>query len=99
MMLYDRLLKTTSIDTLINFAFFDYYRQFIYPYYQPHVQHEYDIHINYSEEFYGYTYQAIYPNLSCHINSCFDIFNCYHPSLLNQLVENHNQVMREYIGV
>jgi len=97
-MLYNRLLKKTSTDTLINFVFFDYYRQFIYPYYQPHVHHEYDIHINHSNEFYAYTYQMNYPNLSCHINSCFDILNCYHPSLLNQLVDNDNQVIKEYIG-
>jgi hypothetical protein len=94
-MLYDRLLKKTSIYTLINFAFFDNYRQFIYPYYQPHIQHQYQIYVNHSREFNGYTYQTNYPNLLCNINSCFDIFNCYHPSLLNQLVENHNQVIRE----
>jgi hypothetical protein len=99
MMLYDRLLKPTSIDTLINFIFFDYYRQFVYPYYQPHIQHEYQIYVNHSKDFSGYTYQTNYPNLSCHIKSCFDIFNCYHPSLLNQLVDNQNQVSKEDIEV
>jgi hypothetical protein len=98
MMLYDRLLKNISMNTLINFVFFDYYRQFIYPYYQPHIQHENEIRINHSKEFDGYTYQTNYPNLSCRINSCFDIFNCYHPSLLNQLVDNHNQVIRKFIN-
>ncbi|CAF0751645.1 unnamed protein product [Rotaria sordida] len=90
-MLYDRLLKKTSIDTLVNYAFFDYYRQFIYPYYQPHIQHINNININYSNEYYGFTYSRNYSTSSCHINSCFDIFNCYHPSLLNQLMDNHNQ--------
>ncbi len=94
-MLYDRLLNKTPTDTLVNFAFFDYYRQFIYPYYQPHMHHVNDIHINHDKEYHSYTYQTTYPNLSCHINSCFDIFNCYHPSLLNQLVDNHDQVIKE----
>lgn len=93
-MLYEHLLKNTTYDTLINFAFFDYYRQFIYPYYQPHLQHQYDISIDSNKHSSGYTYQIDYPNLSCHIQSCFDIFNCYHPSLFNQLVEIHNQVIQ-----
>ncbi|CAF4112785.1 unnamed protein product [Rotaria sp. Silwood2] len=90
-MLYDRLLKKTSIDTLVNYAFFDYYRQFIYPYYQPHIHHINNININHNNEYYGYIYSTNYSTLSCHVNSCFDIFNCYHPSLLNQLMDNHNQ--------
>ncbi|CAF3780866.1 unnamed protein product [Adineta steineri] len=93
-MLHDRLLKKTSIDTLVNFAYFDNYRKFKYPYYQPYVHHHTnDIHINhYKEESQnGYTYETNYPNLSCQIISCFDILNCYHPSLLNQLMNDHNQ--------
>jgi hypothetical protein len=92
MMLYDQLLKTTSIDTLVNFAYFDSYRQFVYPYYQPHIPREDTIYVNHSKDFSGYTYETNYPNLSCHIKSCFDIFNCYHPSLLNRLVDNQDQV-------
>jgi hypothetical protein len=77
-MLYDRLLKNISTDTLINFVFFDYYRQLIYPYYQPHVHHSIDIENS---------------NLSCHIKSCFDILHCYHPSSLNQIIDDKNQVI------
>ena len=97
MMLYDRLLKQTPMDTLINFAFFDYYRQVIYPYYQPHLHHEREIDVNHSKIFSGYTYQNISLNISCRIDSCFDILNCYHPSLLNRLVDNRNQVLFERI--
>jgi len=77
-MLYDLLLKKISENTLVNFVFFDYYRQLIYPYYQPHVHHLIDIDNS---------------NLSCHVKSCFDILNCYHPSLLNQIIDDKNQVI------
>lgn len=92
MMLYDRLLKNTSMDLLTNFAFFDHYRRFIYPYYQPHIQHDEYFYVNHSRELLGYTYQRNYPNISCRLNSCFDIFNCYHPSLFNRLIDHFNQV-------
>ncbi|UJR26023.1 hypothetical protein I4U23_007369 [Adineta vaga] len=92
-MLYENLLKFTPIDTLVNYAFFDQYRKFIYPYYQPYIQHQNHIHITPHKQVYSYTYQTIYPNLSCHIQSCFDIFNCYHPSLLNQVVHDDNQTI------
>ena len=92
-MLYNRLLKQTSINTLVNYAFFDYYRQFIYPYYQPHIHHANNINISNNNQPYSYIYQANDSILSCRINSCFDVFNCYHPSLLNQLMSDHNQVM------
>lgn len=92
MMLYDRLLKNTSMDILINFAFFDHYRRFVYPYYQPHIQHDEHFYVNHSRELIGFTYQRNYPNFSCRINSCFDIFNCYHPSLFNRLIDHFNQV-------
>ncbi|CAF1638548.1 unnamed protein product [Rotaria magnacalcarata] len=90
-MLYDRLLKKTPVDTLINFAFFDYYRQYVYPYYQPHLNPINPINISHYNEHYAYTYRTNYPSLPCQIKTCFDIFNCYHPSLLNQLIEIHNQ--------
>jgi hypothetical protein len=92
-MLYQRLLNQTAEDTLVNYAFFDYYRQFIYPYYQPYVHHGNYTGINHYKEYYGYTYQTNYSNSSCHVNSCFDILNCYHPSLLNQIIDNHNEVI------
>lgn len=79
MLFYDRLLKELPVDTLVNFVFFDYYRQLIYPYYQPHIQH--------ATEF----VESSPP--SCHVESCFDIFNCYHPSLLNQIINADRQVI------
>ncbi len=79
-MLYDRLLKKISIDTLVNFVFFDYYRHLIYPYYQPHLHHS----IGFDNW-----------NASCHVQSCFDILNCYHPSLINQIINDNNQVIEE----
>lgn len=95
-MLYDRLLKKTPIDTLVNYAYFDHYRQYIYPYYQPHVNQINSFNINHHKEYYGYTYRTNYPSLSCQVKSCFDILNCYHPSLLNQLIDIHNQVIKLY---
>jgi hypothetical protein len=77
MMLYDRLLNKISSNTLVNFVFFNYYRQLIYPYYQPHIHHHMELEKS---------------NLSCHIQNCFDILNCYHPSILNQIIDVDNQV-------
>ena len=92
-MLYERLLKTASIDTLANFAFFDQYRKLIYPYYQPYIQNNHNLRRNPDDLPSSYTYATNYPNLSCRIQSCFDILNCYHPSLLNQVINDHNQVI------
>jgi len=77
-MLHDRLLKKVPTDTLINFVFFDYYQQIIYPYYQSHIHHSNDIENS---------------SLSCNVKSCFDILNCYHPSVLNQIIDDTNQVI------
>ena len=93
-MLHDRLLKKTSTDTLINFVFFDYYRHLTYPYYQPHVHRSVDSQTNERNIYHNYTHETNYPNLTCHVNTCFDILNCYHPSALNQLIDNKNQVTR-----
>jgi len=93
-MLYDRLLKKTSLDTLINYVFFDYYRHLIYPYYQPHIHRSIDFDINYKNESYRYMYETNHLNVSCHINTCFDILNCYHPSLLIQSLDDKNQVRK-----
>lgn len=79
MALSDRLLKDLPVDTLVNFVFFDYYRQLIYPYYQPHIHRSIE-------------FERSHP--SCHVESCFDIFNCYHPSLLNQIIDVDNQVIQ-----
>ena len=79
MVLSDRLVKDLPVETLINFVFFDYYRQLIYPYYQPHLQR--------STEF----VERSLP--SCRVESCFDIFNCYHPSLLNQVIDADREVI------
>lgn len=92
MMLYDRLLKKTSMNTLINFAFFDSYRRFLYPYYQPHIQQHTDFHVNHRRQLHGYTYRTNSTILSCRIQTCFDIFNCYHPSLFNRLSGHFDQV-------
>ncbi|CAF0771395.1 unnamed protein product [Adineta ricciae] len=92
-MLYERLLKTASIDTLANFAFFDQYRKLIYPYYQPYIQNNDNLRRNPDNSSSSYTYATNYPNLSCRIQSCFDILNCYHPSLLNQVINDHNQTI------
>ncbi|CAF2884619.1 unnamed protein product [Rotaria sp. Silwood2] len=93
-MLYDRLLNKISADTLVNFVFFDYYRHLFYPYYQPHVRHRsIDDVINHRNESYTHIYITNDSNLSCHVNSCFDILNCYHPSLINQLIDDKNQVV------
>ncbi len=78
-MLYDRLLNKIPTDTLVNFVFFDYYRQLIYPYYQPHIHRLIEFENS---------------NLSCHVDSCFDILNCYHPSALNQIIDADNQVIQ-----
>lgn len=78
MTLYERLLKDLPIDTLVNYVFFDSYRQIIYPYYQPHIHRSIE-------------FERSHP--SCHVESCFDIFNCYHPSLLNQIIDVDNQVI------
>jgi hypothetical protein len=86
-MLHDRLLKNTSANTLVDFAFFDYYRQLIYPYYQPHIYPSNNFKIDPANELINYL------NLTCHVNSCFDILNCYHPSALNQLIDDKNQVV------
>ncbi|CAF1073817.1 unnamed protein product [Rotaria sp. Silwood1] len=91
-MLYDRLLNNISIDTLVNFIYFDYYRHLIYPYYQPHIHHLINFKINQKKKSYTYIYNMNYSTLSCHINSCFDILNCYHPSLINQLIDDKNQI-------
>ncbi|CAF3742913.1 unnamed protein product [Adineta steineri] len=91
-MLYDHLLKTTPVDTLTNFVFFDYYRHLIYPYYQPHIHRSIDFDINYRNESYENLYETYYPNISCPINSCFDILNCYHSSLLIQSLAENNQI-------
>ena len=98
-MLYDRLLKKTAMETLVNFAFFDSYRHLIYPYYQPHIDHNTDIHLPHYPEYYGYTYLRSYPNLSCHVHSCWDILHCYHPSLLNRLIDDSNQVSWKCVRV
>ncbi|CAF4370970.1 unnamed protein product, partial [Rotaria magnacalcarata] len=91
-MLSNRLLKTVSTDTLVNFVFFDYYRHLIYPYYQPHIHHSMNSRTNYTTESYTYIYETDDSNLSCYVGDCFDILNCYHPSLLNQLMDDKNQV-------
>mgnify|MGYP001081817393 FL=1 len=96
-LLNDYLFKNTSLETLINYVYFHSYRQFIYPYYQPHLQHNRQVDTNLHSmmiQSSAFTFQIAYPNLSCHIESCFDIFNCYHPSLFNRLVENVNQVRK-----
>ncbi|CAF4132848.1 unnamed protein product [Rotaria magnacalcarata] len=90
-MLSNRLLKTVSTDTLVNFVFFDYYRHLIYPYYQPHIHHSMNSRTNYTTESYTYIYETDDSNLSCYVGDCFDILNCYHPSLLNQLMDDKNQ--------
>ena len=89
-MLYDRLLKGVSTDALVNFVFFDHYRHTIYPYYQPHISRSIDFKMDHRNQ--SYRYVTNYSNFSCHVNSCFDILNCYHPSLINQLIENKDQV-------
>ncbi|CAF1948065.1 unnamed protein product [Rotaria magnacalcarata] len=92
-MLSNRLLKTVSTDTLVNFVFFDYYRHLIYPYYQPHIHHSMNSRTNYTTESYTYIYETDDSNLSCYVGDCFDILNCYHPSLLNQLMDDKNQIV------
>ena len=94
-MLYDRLLKKTSMETLVNFAFFDLYRHLVYPYYQPHIDHNTEIHLRHYQEPYGYTYSRSYPNQSCLVHSCWDILHCYHPSLLNRLIDGSSEVSRK----
>ncbi|CAF1410809.1 unnamed protein product [Rotaria sordida] len=98
-MLYDRLFKKISTDTLVNFVFFDYYRHLIYPYYQPHIHRSIDFKINYRNEPYTYIYETNHSNLSCHVNNCFDILNCYHPSLINQLIDDKNQILLDSIKI
>lgn len=85
-MLHERLFKKISIETLINYVFFDYYRHLVYPYYQPLV---YSIS-NHTNQ----TYEINPSNLSCQVKSCFDILNCYHPSLINQFIDDKNQVRK-----
>ena len=97
MMLYDRLLKKTSTYTLVNYVFFDYYRNLIYPYYQPHIHQSIGVDINHKNESYRYMYETNHLNVSCHINTCFDILNCYHPSLLIQSLDDKNQVIQKEI--
>ena len=94
-MLHDRLLRRTPLDTLVNFVFFDYYRHLIYPYYQPHAHRVADTEMKHRDIAYAYTYQRHYPSLSCPVNSCFDLLNCYHPSALNQLMNDENEVRLE----
>lgn len=77
-MLTEHLLKNLHSNTLINFVFFNYYRQLIYPYYQPHI------------------HSLTESKTSLHsIESCFDIFNSSHPSLLNQIIEESHQVLAD----
>ena len=92
-MLYDRLLKKTSTNTLVNFVFFDYYRHLTYPYYQPHIHRSADSQGNQRNKYYDYIDETNSSNLTCDVNNCFDILNCYHPSALNQLIDDKNQVM------
>ena len=94
-MLHDRLLRRTPLDTLVNFVFFDYYRHLIYPYYQPHAHRVADTGMKHRDIAHAYTYQRHYPSLSCPVNSCFDLLNCYHPSALNQLMNDESEVMLE----
>ncbi|CAF0886876.1 unnamed protein product [Adineta ricciae] len=89
MMLYDRLLKPAPLHILVNFVFFDYYRHLIYPYYQPHIHRS----IEYKNESLTQT------NLSCSINNCFDILNCYHPSLMIQTLVEQSQISVESIRI
>ena len=97
MMIYDRLLTNVSADLLVNFAFFHSYRQLIYPYYQPHIQHENEIILLHSKQSFGFTYSGTYPNSSCNVHSCFDILNCYHRSLLNRFSTIDNQVCLRFV--
>ncbi|CAF4684521.1 unnamed protein product [Rotaria socialis] len=92
-MLSDRLLKIVPTDTLVNFVFFDYYRHFVYPYYQPHVHPSINSRTNYTNKSYTYIYETDDSNLSCYVGDCFDILNCYHPSLINQLMDDKNQIV------
>ncbi|UJR22904.1 hypothetical protein I4U23_025932 [Adineta vaga] len=94
MMLHDRLLKTTFKDTLVNFIFFDYYRHLIYPYYQPHIHRSIDFNLNLKIESSSLSYGTPSSNLSCQINNCFDILNCYHSSLLIQTLVDRKQVIK-----
>jgi hypothetical protein len=91
-MIYDRLLRTTSIDTLMNFLVFDAYRQSLYPYYQPHLSRPVDFRLDYIQQSSRYTYTNDFHRQTCHVHTCFDVLNCYHPILLNQLMQQDNQV-------
>lgn len=90
--LHDRFIETNSIETLVNYAFFDSYRRLIYPYYQPHVDRSNEIHLDHRRSTRGFTFRGFYPNSSCVIESCWDILHCYHPSLLNRVIDPPPQV-------
>lgn len=91
-MISDQLLKHRSSDSIVNFAFFHSYRQVIYPYYQPHIDRENVIQLYHREETKRLTGRGVQTDRSCVVNSCFDILNCYHPSLINRLIIDQNLV-------
>lgn len=91
-LLHDRLIRNSSIETLVNYAFFDSYRHLVYPYYQPHVDRSDEIRLEHDRGTRGFTYSASYPNVSCTIQSCWDVIHCYHPSLLNRVIYPPSQV-------
>lgn len=88
-MLHDRLLSKTPIDTLVNYLFFDRYQHLVYPYYQPQLARSIDFAINHKHVYDG---SISYSNQSCSIHSCLDTLSCYHPSFLNALMNEENQV-------